>query len=1567
MAGIKIPISIDNTNFAAAAREAQTAVHSVAGEVRGLESDTKDAAAGIKDMLTQAAAFGGISLGFAGAKEFVSQIVDIRKEMQGYQTALSVLLGDQGRANVMFEELKQFAVTTPLMFKDLASGAQTMLGFNIEAEKVVPTLKAIGDISMGDAQKFQNLTLAFSQMSATGKLMGQDLLQMINAGFNPLTEMSRKTGKSISELKEEMSDGAISAEAVADAFMSATREGGKFHGMLEKQGKNIGGVMNTLSGAVDDMFNSLGRQTEGVITGSIEMLTTLVQNWESVGAAILTAAGAFGTYKAMEMAVTAFDTTATNLAFDAEIKKLRELIPVKQEAMAADLQQAVSSGRLTQAKAQEVAALRQEAQAQLQALAAEEAKAKAAYAHALEQHLLAKRGMDVAKSQMKIALASGSAEEVAAAKRAASVAKTELHNAALAKNTAHQNLNAAASQRAAAAASIDAAAQGADAAATGVLAQAKMRLSKAMAAVNASFLASPLFWIAATIATVTFAVYKLVTAESESEKAIRRSSEAWEEFGKRQEEFADNVRGLISTCQNLTKTTLQQYQAYNRLKEVFPDLIKKYSTLKKLQQADKDEIDTILNQAIESEAEKKTIDDVTAAQEKLTKARRNYQMVASSGIVDSGALAALAKQVAQAEEVFKVAQQKREEYVREQARALAQAAEDAKPIEIRVQEAEGNKSRLQTAVDLMNKATEAMTKEVTAPMVTPPDIDEVLAEVEEKLAEARKEYEENPANLKAQLDVESLEGVKRSIQEAKSEMETTGINIIPIRFQLEVDTTQKELERAMQNYVETVEEQTGKIGSAKENKKYWEEQKKNAQNELDGLTAVEAAGKRGLELKKRIQEYDQKISAYSTTGTRRGNDAAKQAAEDARKLTEVRERQGIEQERQAKDIALKTKKAHIEGLQEGHEKVMEQIALDYESERVAIEREREDMRRAYEDAARDRWEAENANAVRNNPNAWETSGARGAFNAGFVWSEADSKYFEEREAANEARRARREAEQQKAEQSAYDALLQQFGDYYEQREAIERSYRQRIADATTDGDAQMLSKQMKKELADVDSRFGRSTSRIQKLWKDTGRHSRKEIKAMIDELKLLQSTISDGQISDDEGTLLASLGFSEQDIQLVKTGERSIDDIIERIKQLRQKLAESSTAAQNFWDTVSNSDGSVDMDKIGQSFNDMMAQISAYAQGLQMLSNVFSNHRIKGAMEDIQTMVGDMGQGAAVGGSVGGGWGAIIGAAVGAASGIGKLISQHADDDAINRIKQLDRQIKSLEHSYDNLADSVDRAYGSDKTQLINDEVANLARQNQLIQEQIRAEQSKKDSDDNAIENYRETIYQNQQRIRELREQAKDAIFGSDIRTAIESFAEAYADAWAENTNRTKTAKDQVREMMQQMVRESIKAATSASGAMERIRDKMSDFFRDGVFTAEEQAEMYREAEALQHELDARFGWADDLLDRNGNFAQTGTSGGFTAMSQESADELNGRFASGQITVESILQQTMLIYAANQQLVEVQSESNETLQEIRNIMIGMSGNVEDIAVYTKRMADTVGPKLDIMTRKLSSL
>lgn len=217
-------------------------------------------------------------IGGAGVlKALGSEIIRVRGEFQAANTAIQTLLGNKERADALMAQVREYAKVSPLEFSDVTTATQMMLGFNIEAEKVPRFLSAIGDVSMGNTQKFNSLTLAFSQMSAAGKLMGQDLNQMINAGFNPLQTMSEKTGKSIATLKDEMSKGAVSAEMVQQAFIDATSAGGRFYNMSENASKEINGQLSMMYDALDSVFNDLGQKSGGVIMGGIQMTTSLIQ------------------------------------------------------------------------------------------------------------------------------------------------------------------------------------------------------------------------------------------------------------------------------------------------------------------------------------------------------------------------------------------------------------------------------------------------------------------------------------------------------------------------------------------------------------------------------------------------------------------------------------------------------------------------------------------------------------------------------------------------------------------------------------------------------------------------------------------------------------------------------------------------------------------------------------------------------------------------------------------------------------------------------------------------------------------------------------------------------------------------------------------------------------------------------------------------------------------------------------------------------------------------------------------------------------------------------------------
>lgn len=249
--------------------------------------------------------------GVAALKQFGSEMLRVRGEFQAADTAIQTLLGNKEKADTLMKQVREYAKISPLEFSDVTKATQMMLGFNIEAEKVPKFISAIGDVSMGESGKFNSLTLAFSQMSAAGKLMGQDLNQMINAGFNPLQIMADKTGKSISTLKDEMSKGAISAEMVQQAFIDATSAGGKFYNMSENASKTINGQLSMMQDAMDTAFNEMGQKSESVIMSGIQATTSLIENYETVGKVLVGLIATYGTYRTAVMLATAAESKHT--------------------------------------------------------------------------------------------------------------------------------------------------------------------------------------------------------------------------------------------------------------------------------------------------------------------------------------------------------------------------------------------------------------------------------------------------------------------------------------------------------------------------------------------------------------------------------------------------------------------------------------------------------------------------------------------------------------------------------------------------------------------------------------------------------------------------------------------------------------------------------------------------------------------------------------------------------------------------------------------------------------------------------------------------------------------------------------------------------------------------------------------------------------------------------------------------------------------------------------------------------------------------------------------------------
>lgn len=203
----------------------------------------------------------------------------IKKGMEAdMQRANMVTLfrGNEQAAQQMYDKIAHYGKVTPYDKEGLVEVQKTMMSFGIEANKSFGVMQQIGDIAMGDKNKMQSLALAFSQATSTGKLMGQDLLQMINAGFNPLNIISERTGESMASLKERMADGKIGANELAKAFEWATDKNGLFYKGAEKAGATLGGKWNALQDTFIEMLLSVYAAISPLLMPLMEIATTLI-------------------------------------------------------------------------------------------------------------------------------------------------------------------------------------------------------------------------------------------------------------------------------------------------------------------------------------------------------------------------------------------------------------------------------------------------------------------------------------------------------------------------------------------------------------------------------------------------------------------------------------------------------------------------------------------------------------------------------------------------------------------------------------------------------------------------------------------------------------------------------------------------------------------------------------------------------------------------------------------------------------------------------------------------------------------------------------------------------------------------------------------------------------------------------------------------------------------------------------------------------------------------------------------------------------------------------------------
>lgn len=238
-------------------------------------------------------------------KDFVVQVANVRGEFQKLEIAFKTMLGSEEKAVALMDQLVKTAATTPFGMSDIANSAKQLLAYGLEADKVNDTLIRLGDIAAGLSIPINDLAYLYGTTMVQGRLYTQDLNQFLGRGIPLMAELAAQFGVAESEVKKLVEEGKVGFPQVQQAIFNLTNEGSKFGGLMAAQSQTISGQISNIEDQIEQMFNEIGKSSEGVISDAISLTSSLIEHWETIGKVLLTVIATYGTYKAAVLLVAA--------------------------------------------------------------------------------------------------------------------------------------------------------------------------------------------------------------------------------------------------------------------------------------------------------------------------------------------------------------------------------------------------------------------------------------------------------------------------------------------------------------------------------------------------------------------------------------------------------------------------------------------------------------------------------------------------------------------------------------------------------------------------------------------------------------------------------------------------------------------------------------------------------------------------------------------------------------------------------------------------------------------------------------------------------------------------------------------------------------------------------------------------------------------------------------------------------------------------------------------------------------------------------------------------------------
>lgn len=306
MPSIKFDTIVETAKVVSGFRDIQNAVHQTAERVEKDGKSIDDVISNIQNSMN--IAIGGWSIG-----KFVNQMMQVRGQFQQTEMAFKTMLQSEEKADALMKQMIHTAAITPFGVEDVTEGAKQLLAFNVAAEDVNKTLIGLGDVAAGMGLNLKDLVMLYGTTIAKGKMDTMDLYQFLNRGIPIADELAKVMGldlnNAIGEVQKQIKAGKVTSDIFIQAMQSMTAEGSKFGGLMEAQSKTITGQISNIEDAIEQMFNDLGKSQEGVINTGLGVVSTLVENWETVGKVLMTVVAAYGAYKAAVIVLTAIEKT----------------------------------------------------------------------------------------------------------------------------------------------------------------------------------------------------------------------------------------------------------------------------------------------------------------------------------------------------------------------------------------------------------------------------------------------------------------------------------------------------------------------------------------------------------------------------------------------------------------------------------------------------------------------------------------------------------------------------------------------------------------------------------------------------------------------------------------------------------------------------------------------------------------------------------------------------------------------------------------------------------------------------------------------------------------------------------------------------------------------------------------------------------------------------------------------------------------------------------------------------------------------------------------------------------